>query len=158
MKKISVKIIKSDFSHQKHIDLLELHQKIDNTSRFVSKNAQHILIYARIEEVIPDSVYLPLKDLTRLICTMHYHFNLALHAYLDNPTKTLAYIHEILESEHKVNVNHLHILQSIYELANEAKLPVGSIRCLEIILTGFADISLNILDCAVGIECLLFNH
>eukprot|EP01047_Picozoa_sp_COSAG01_P097264 COSAG01_NODE_27620_length_681_cov_0.798969_1_plen_61_part_00 len=51
--KIYNRIKKIQSEQSKKIDLLKLHQNVDQRSTLILKNAQHLLIYARLEKAYP---------------------------------------------------------------------------------------------------------
>lgn len=156
--KITLKIIKSNFSHEKYTDILQLHQKIDLTSRYVSKTAEHLNTYIKIESKMPEKIYLEISKLINIIITMHQNLKLSLESYLDTPNKTLAYVHEIFENEKKTASLFRLLKEKSYILANNKELKLGSLSCLENTYNDLENISFNILNCGIRVECLLLYH
>ncbi|MEK9657163.1 MAG: hypothetical protein VW378_02170 [bacterium] len=156
-KHIYNKIKQYSVDNRKGVEILHLHLKVEQTSAYILKSAQHILIYTRLEQQYPKQIFDRLTTLCELISTMHLYFNLSLEKYSQNKYCTSEYISKIIDVEILVRNHHLESLQFVLEHANKNTLPLGSIRCLENLLSGLEDIASVIFESTVALECLLLN-
>lgn len=152
---ITEQIVQAHFDYQKQYDLLRLHRRIENISGLIIATAKRVLIINKIGATLPEETHDCIREFVKGLNEIHTLLKSTIEGYSKGRKGLIKDIEKISQTEHHLDHIRSICLETLYALANEGKLKMGTLRAIENLVEHIEDISDAIEEAGTSLEWLL---